>query len=156
MRLTSPAFDNGGVMPARFAQTGVAGGENVSVPVSWDGVPKSTESFTLALIDHHPIAHGWVHWLVVDIPGDVRELPEGASQLAMPPGAIEHDSSYGSPGYGGPQPPAGSGSHDYVFTLFALDVPRLGVREDAIWDEVREALDAHVLESATLRGTFRG
>ena len=154
MRLTSSAFDDGATIPARFANTGVAGGRNVSVPLDWDGEPSGTLSFALALIDHHPVAHGWVHWLVVDIPAEVHSLDEGASPDSMPAAVVELPTSYDRPGYGGPRPPAGSGVHEYVHTLFALDVDRLDADPDAHWEVVRDAMQGHVLASATLTGMF--
>jgi Raf kinase inhibitor-like YbhB/YbcL family protein len=154
MRLTSSAFTDGSVIPTRFAMTGVVGGRNVSVPLAWDEAPEGTRSFVLSMIDHHPIAHGWVHWLVIDIPADARGLDEGASSAAMPLGSIELNSSYGRPGYGGPLPPAGTGPHDYVFTLYALDVPQLDAGDNAVWDHVKTVLEPHVLGSATLLGVL--
>jgi Raf kinase inhibitor-like YbhB/YbcL family protein len=79
----------------------------------------------------------FAHWLVHDIPGHIRELPEGASgSLAMPTGAIELNSdfvTFGIPGFGrgwgGPWPP--DRQHRYVFTLYALKAPRVALPADA-------------------------
>ena len=155
MRLTSPEYADGGTMPARFAGTGVAGGMNASPPLSWDDPPAGALSFALAVIDVHPVAHHWVHWLVADISGDVRGLAERASLTpAMPPGSLELASTFGRSGYGGPQPPAGTGPHDYVATLYALDVSRLGAHADSSWEDVQTAMAGHVLGTATLVGRF--
>jgi Raf kinase inhibitor-like YbhB/YbcL family protein len=155
MRLSSDAYTDGTAIPARFANSGVAGGRNVSVPLAWNGEPQGTRSFVVAMIDHHPVAHGWVHWLVVDVPASVHALPEGASgTFAMPSQASELPTSYGEPGYGGPQPPAGSGEHDYVTTVFALDTEHLPVGASARWEAVEDAMRGHVLGSATLTGRF--
>ncbi len=154
MRLTSPAFTDGARLPERFAERGVSGGRNLSIPFTWSGEPTATRSFALAVIDHHPVAHGWVHWVVADIPPETHELPEGASGGAMPAGAIELSTSFGATGYGGPLPPAGSGVHDYVATLYALDVPRLSVPAAATWTVLRDAMQGHVLASAEITGRF--
>ena len=155
MRLTSPAYADGETMPTRFAAPRATGGRGLSVPLEWDGEPQGTRSFVLAMIDHHPVAHGWVHWLVVDLPAEVHALPEGASQTAaMPAGATELETSGHTPGYEGPMPPAGSGAHDYVITIHALDVARLDVIPRADWNDVRTAIDGHLLDSATLLGRF--
>jgi len=155
MRLESPAYRDGDMMPARFATVHVAGGEGLSVPLSWSEEPPGTRSFALAMIDHHPVAHGWVHWLVVDIPAGVHSLGEGASKGAgMPAGAVELTGTGDRVGYSGPQPPVGSGVHDYVITLFALDVARIGERDGATWEDLREAMKGHVLDSASLLGRF--
>ncbi|KAL1526916.1 hypothetical protein AB1Y20_015607 [Prymnesium parvum] len=65
--------------------------DNVSPPLSWTGAPKHTESFVLIVdSDGKGAKDGGekpTHWLVYDIPKDVRELREelsgaGASDVA--------------------------------------------------------------------------
>jgi len=152
MRVSSPAFGDGDQIPSRFANFGVVGGTNTSLPLRWEGEPTATGSYVVAIIDRHPVAHGWVHWLVTDLPASVRSLEEGASGSAMPAGATEMRNSWRNTGYGGPQPPVGSGAHDYVITMFALDERHLDVRATADWVAVQEAMHGHVLEDATLIG----
>jgi len=41
--------------------------ENVSPQLSWMGAPSETKSFALSMVDRHPVAGNYVHWLVVDI-----------------------------------------------------------------------------------------
>jgi len=155
MKLTSPAYGDGETIPARFATVNVMGGTGVSVPLSWDDPPPATRSFVLAIIDTHPVACGWVHWLVTDIPAETRHLSEGASRpFGIPFPAMELPNTSGHRGYGGPQPPAGSGVHDYVANLYALDVEHLDAATDASWEEVRSAVSGHVLENVALVGRF--
>jgi Raf kinase inhibitor-like YbhB/YbcL family protein len=155
MKLTSPAYSDGETMPARFATTSVMGGAGLSVPLAWDDPPPATRSFVLAIIDTHPVARGWVHWLVADIPPEIRHLPEGASRpFGIPFPALELPNTSGHRGYGGPQPPVGSGVHDYVANLYALDVANLDVGTDASWEDVRAAMSGHVLENVALVGRF--
>jgi Raf kinase inhibitor-like YbhB/YbcL family protein len=155
MKLTSPAYRDGETIPVRFAAVDVTGGTGVSIPLSWEDPPPATRSFVLALIDIHPIAAGWVHWLITDIPSETRGLPEGASRpFGIPFPAIESSNSGGRRGYGGPRPPAGSGVHDYVANLYALNVAHLEVGTNASWEYVRAAMTRHVLENAALVGRF--
>jgi phosphatidylethanolamine-binding protein (PEBP) family uncharacterized protein len=44
--------------------------------------------------------------------------------------------------------------HHYVFTLYALDAPRLAVEGAFTGAQVRGALRGHVLEEATFSGTY--
>jgi Raf kinase inhibitor-like YbhB/YbcL family protein len=142
-------------MPVRFATVNVLGGTGVSVPLAWEEAPEGTRSFVLAIIDTHPVAHGWLHWLVIAIPAGARSLAEGASMgPGMPPGAEELPNTSGRRGYGGPQPPVDSGVHDYVAHVYALDVEHPTVADDASWDEVRVAMAGHVLDHAALVGRF--
>ncbi len=134
---------------------GIPGGRNVSIPYSWNLAPTGTKSFALTLVDQAPAANKWVHWMVIDIPPDAMRLPEGASGTElMPTGARELHNTYGSVGYGGPEPPAGTGAHPYVATLYALDVPTLDVPANATLAQFNQAIAGHVVVSQTCTGRF--
>ena len=148
-------YEEGARMPDRLANIGVTGGKNTSPSFCWDGAPQETKYFALSLIDHHPVAKDFVHWLVIDIPAAVSSLDEGASQTPrMPTGAKELITNYGRPGYGGPQPPAGTGDHEYEAVLYALNAPHLGLPEAVTRAEFEEALEGKVLDQAELTGIF--
>ena len=118
-------------MPSKFA-TKTGGGENVSIGIKWQILPTAM-SYALMFYDKYPMANNWTHWLVADIPNTVTEIAEGASRSdKMPAGSIELKTSWGRTGYDGPQPPVGSGSHEYVAILYALNIPRLGLPADAV------------------------
>lgn len=153
MQITSSAFRDGEKIPLKYVMPG-AGGQNVSVPLSWSGAPAGTRSFALAMVDPHPVANNWVHWLVIDLPGDAASLPEGATGGKMPQGAVELKNSFGETGYGGPQPPRGSGDHPYVFTLYALNVPKVEVGKSAGLGAFKQALEGKTLATASLTGYF--
>jgi Raf kinase inhibitor-like YbhB/YbcL family protein len=153
MEITSPAFGDKGVIPLKYAMPG-AGGKNVSLPLSWSDVPAGTKSLVLSIVDPHPVANNWVHWLVINIPPETKGLPEGASRSSMPAGAGELKNSFGETGYGGPQPPKGSGDHPYVVTLFALSVPKLDLAGQASLAAFKKAIDGKILATATITGMF--
>jgi hypothetical protein len=153
MQLSSSAFADGGKIPVPYVMPG-AGGKNLSLPLSWAGAPAGTKSFALSIVDPHPVARNWVHWLVKDIPGDASTLAEGASGRKMPPGMVEMKNSWGELGYGGPQPPKGTGDHPYVVTLYALNTPQLEVKPTATLPEFNKALEGKVLASATITGYY--
>lgn len=140
-------------MPLRFAMEG-AGGENVSPPYRWSDAPEATASFVLVVIDAHPVAHGWVHWAVADVPAGESVLPEGASGRAMPSGSVELENTFGFAGWGGPQPPRGTGAHDYRATVYALDTAVLGVRAGSSAADLMRAMEGHVLATASVSGLF--
>ena len=153
MQITSSAFSDGGKIPIQYVMPG-AGGQNVSVPLTWSNPPAGTQSFALAMVDPHPIAHNWVHWLVIDLPREATSLPPGASGKQMPKGAVELKNSFGELGYGGPQPPRGSGDHPYVFTLYALKVAKLDLGANASLPNFKKALEGKTLGSATITGKY--
>jgi Raf kinase inhibitor-like YbhB/YbcL family protein len=149
MQLDSPAYPDEGAIPIEYA-TRRAGGDNVSVPYEWSGAPEGTKSFALAVIDVS--SRNWVHWLVVDIPARVSSLAAGASRRSMPEGARELDNTFGDTGWGGPQPPPGTGEHRYVATVYALDSEKADVHQDASFAEFERAVAAHVLAKADHAG----
>ncbi len=120
--------------------------ENVSPQLSWTDAPVGTRSFALSVVDRHPVAGNYVHWLVVDIGAGVMSLAEGAAESGMPAGSREVRP------YAGPFPP--SGTHDYEFTVYALDTDRVDVPMNAALDAFTRAVEPHVLATATLVGRF--
>lgn len=141
MRLTSPAFDDGGTIPARYT----CDGDDVTPPLAWDEVPDATAAFVLVVDD--PDADGFVHWLLTDIPGDARELPEAGGDGVGMPG----HNDFGRTGWGGPCPP--SGEHRYVFTLYALSEP-IQIDADAKAAQVRDSIAHRLIGEARLTGVY--
>ncbi|MFI5252329.1 MAG: YbhB/YbcL family Raf kinase inhibitor-like protein [Bacteroidota bacterium] len=154
LTLTSSAFSDGTSIPTKYANIGVSGGKNISPPLKWYGVPAGTKSFAISIIDVHPIASNWIHWMVIDLPKTVTALPEGASGKNIPEGSKELDNSFGKLGYGGPQPPPGSGSHPYLITLYALNVEKLGLKQSTPFKEFRKALVGKILGEVRLIGMY--
>lgn len=149
----SAAFEDGAALPRRFAMP-MAGGDNVSPPVSWAGVPEAARSFVVTMIDRHPQAKGFVHWAVVGISPNVRALEEGASPDWLPPGAHELVNGFGRAGYGGPQPPLGTGAHEYELTVWALDTQDVSLPPQPDAADIEAALAGHVLAKASTSAFF--
>ena len=153
MEISSAAFKDGEKIPMHYVMPG-AGGKNVSVPIAWRNAPSGTKSFALSMVDPHPVAQNWVHWLVVSIPATAASLEEGASRKKMPLGSLELKNSFGEIGYGGPQPPKGTGDHPYVFTLYALSVERVDLGTNVSLSAFKKALEGKILGSATITGKY--
>ena len=157
--LTSTAFKNNGAVPQKYSfnQMGCTG-ENVSPPLEWKNPPAGTKSFALMVHDPDaPTGSGWWHWVVYNIPADTKTLPAGAGAAdgkALPKGAAQGNTDFGSPGYGGPCPPQGSGDHHYNFTLFALKVDKLDVPPNATAALVGFFANANALGKAKLTGVY--
>jgi len=153
MEISSVAFKDGERIPIKHVMPG-AGGKNISVPLVWRNAPSGTKSFALSMVDPHPVAQNWVHWLVINIPATVSSFEEGASKKKMPHGPVELKNSFGDIGYGGPQPPKGTGDHPYVFTLYALNVEKLDLGTNVSLSAFKKALDGKILGTATITGKY--
>ncbi|HSN16038.1 MAG TPA: YbhB/YbcL family Raf kinase inhibitor-like protein [Anaeromyxobacteraceae bacterium] len=152
LELTSPAFANGGEIPALHT----CEGKDLSPSLAWRHVPRETVS--LALIVDDPDAPDpkapkmtWVHWVLYDLPPTSSGLPEAVKSAALPPGTREGINDWRRTGYGGPCPPIGR--HRYFFKLYALDVALgdLGLPSKAA---LEKAIHGHVLASVELMGTY--
>ena len=152
--VSSAAFADGEAIPATYCLGTVTGGTNTSIPLVWSGAPDGTASFVVAMIDTHPVANDWVHWIVIDLPASTTGLQEGASGTSIPDGADELESSFGEDRYGGPAPPPGSGDHTYVVTVYALDTATVVMSDQPSAADIESALEGHVLASASITGVF--
>jgi Raf kinase inhibitor-like YbhB/YbcL family protein len=110
-------------------------GANVSPELQWQNAPKDTKSFAVTVYDPDaPTGSGWWHWIIFNIPPSVSKLPANAGKLdsgLAPQGSVQSRTDYGQPGYGGPCPPAGDKPHRYIFTVYALKMDQLPLKEDA-------------------------
>jgi Raf kinase inhibitor-like YbhB/YbcL family protein len=148
------SYPNGSAMPAKYA-TKQGGGENVSIGLKWQPVP-AAQSYALLFDDRAPVARGWMHWIVVDIPITTTEIPEGASRTdKMPVGSRELMTNWGRTGYDGPQPPIDSGNHEYAATLFALDTAKLNVPDKPTRAELIKQLEQHEITRESWSGYFQ-
>ncbi len=146
MQLTSSGFSDGDEMPIEL---GYKNG-NETPALSINGIPEGTKS--LALIMDDPDAMGavgkvWVHWVVWNI-DPTREFITGNPQESK---FVEGMTDFGEVGYGGPAPP--DKRHTYVFKLYALDT-KLDLPDKSTKADVEKAMEGHILEQATLTGTY--
>ena len=155
LTLTSPAFDDGGIIPGKFTQSV---DKFVSPQLKWTNVPPNTVSFVL--IAHDPDVAlekkigDVLHWMAFNIPGTAMGLPEGVSADAMlPDGTVQAKNRRGAVGYLGPGAPAVGPYHHYTFELFALDT-KLSLGADATRADVIAAMDGHILGKGVLVGRF--
>jgi len=149
LEVVSPAFAAGGMIPRKHT----CDGEDVSPEISWSGVPAGTRSFALICDDPDAPAGTWVHWVVFNLPAAVSRLPEALpAEPALPSGGRQGKNDFRRIGYGGPCPP--SGTHRYVFKVYALD-RLLDLEPGATKAQVEAAMKGHVLAEGSLMGRYR-
>jgi Raf kinase inhibitor-like YbhB/YbcL family protein len=133
-------------------------GKNISPSLAWNGAPQGTKSFAVLVHDPDaPTGSGWWHWVVFNIPADVRTIPLGAGSAegtGLPAGAVQGVTDFGSIGYGGPCPPPGP-AHRYYFRLHALKIDKIEVPENASPALISFNVNANTIAQAELLGTYR-
>lgn len=202
MHLHSESFAHRGTIPAEFAfgrigdaASPIALSTNRNPHLAWDEVPDGTASFALLCVDPDAPSRAedvnqkdrivpaslpraeFVHWILVDIPPQLRSIAAGAASEGIvargKPAdvvlggarqgrndytgwfAADPDMSGLFHGYDGPCPPFNDAIvHRYFFRLFALDVPRLALASDWGAAQALAAMRGHVLAEAVLYGTY--
>jgi Raf kinase inhibitor-like YbhB/YbcL family protein len=153
MVLTSSAFAEGDMLPADFTCTGT----NVSPPLQWTAGPSGTMSYALILTDRTP-GGVLIHSIIYDIPSSVMSLPMNVEKLANPttPAGAKQLRAYDNTTYGymGPCPP--SGTHNYEFSVRAVDVTALpGVMTTSSRTMAEPIITMHTLASGLLNVTAK-
>lgn len=201
MELTSASLIDGSAIPGQYAfcipdpESHATFGPNRNPHLAWEGVPAGTRSFVL--IAHDPDVPtkpddvnqegrevpsdlprtDFFHWLVADLPADLRSIAEASFSAGVVPQGKSADSApipcrlgrndytgwfaadaemagdyYG---YDGPCPPWNdSRVHHYIFTVFALDIPRVDVADGFDGQQLRDAIAGHVLKAGSLSGSY--
>lgn len=134
-------------------------GKNVSPALTWSGAPSGTKSYAITVYDPDaPTGSGWWHWVVYNIPAATTELAEGAGAAggkgALPAGAVQGRTDFGSAGFGGACPPPGDKPHRYVFTVHALKADKIDVPADASAALVGFMVNANRLAKASFEAKY--
>ena len=129
-------------------------GDNISPELAWVNPPAGTKSFAITMYDPDaPTGSGWWQWVVFDIPATATELVENAGDIIKnlaPKGTVQSLNDYGGYGYGGPCPPVNGGIHEYIFTIYALSIPTLGLDKNANPAMVGFYIHANTIQKSSL------
>ena len=146
MKLTSSAFTDGGLLPAKYT----CDGESISPPIHWQDAPANTKSFALIYDDPDAPVGLWTHWVLYNLPPTTNSLTENIATL--PAGTKIGINSDLQANYDAPCPP--SGEHRYIFHLYALDTT-LNLSGKITSEKLRQEMQGHILTTATLLGRYR-
>jgi Raf kinase inhibitor-like YbhB/YbcL family protein len=142
MKLTSPRFANGAVLPQFFTCDGPS---DTPPPLHWGGAPRGTKEF--ALIVEDPDAGNFVHWSVLKLSPLIHGVP------GLPAFAVQTENGEGKHGWTPACPPKGDRPHRYVFTVYAVDAP-LDVDENSSIGTVNQQLADHALARGVLTARY--
>lgn len=150
LSLSSPVFREGEKIPVKYT----CDGQDISPPLMWEEPPSGTQAFVLIMDDPDAPGGVFTHWVLFNLPGDSRELPEAIpreNQLVNK--ALQGTTDFGRIGYRGPCPPSGP-AHRYRFDLYALDRP-LDLKAGASKKQVLDAMQGHILVQGQLTGIYQ-
>ncbi len=144
MKLTSSAFENNQLIPAKYT----CDGEDINPPLQIEGIPEGAKSLVLIVDDPDAPRGTWVHWVIWNIDPDISLIEEGSA----PKGGIEGLNDFGKHSYGGPCPP--SGIHHYYFKIYSLDT-RLEIVPSSRKQDIERVMKGHILDWAELVGLYQ-
>lgn len=144
-KLTSPAFRDGEELDPCFTAEEE---DAVAPPLEWTAPPAGAQELAIVVEDPDaPTPEPFCHWLVWGLAPQQGKLLEGE----VPPRVGKN--SFGNSEWLLPDPPTGHGSHDYVFQIFALDLP-VALMPGAGRADLLAAMKGHVVAAAVLTGTY--
>jgi hypothetical protein len=152
MRIASPAFQNGGRIPAKYT----CDGENISPPLKFSDIPE--DAACLVLIMDDPDVPRQIredrmfdHWVVFNIDSSVRNINENS----VPKVSVLGRNTAGSNRYTGPCPPSQyePKEHRYFFRLYALS-SKLDLEEGVSKKEVEHAMNGKIIGNAEIIGRY--
>jgi Raf kinase inhibitor-like YbhB/YbcL family protein len=141
LTVKSPAFENNKLIPSKYT----CDGEEVSPPLTVEGIPEKTKSLALIMEDPDAPAGLFIHWLVWNIP------PSNEIQENSVPGT-EGLNTNKKNSYHGPCPPGGT--HRYYFKVYALDT-HLNLGAFSEKEVLENAMQNHILAHGELIGLYR-
>jgi len=142
MKITSPAFQQGGNIPSKFS----CDGGNTNPPLQLSDVPSGAKSLVLIVDDSDAPGGSFTHWAVWNVSPQTTAIAEGST-----PKGVQGTNDFGKSGYGAPCPP--SGAHRYYFKIFALD-RQLDLSSGARRGQLDAAMKGHVVAEGELMGRY--
>jgi Raf kinase inhibitor-like YbhB/YbcL family protein len=152
LSVTSPAFEDGGTIPASLT----CDGAGRSPPFSFEGLPEPTEAVALTCRYPNSLAANFDHWLLWNVPPERGEIPAGLPTdevLDDLGGARQGLNGIGGVGYLPVCPPPTLGAEEYRFRFYALRRP-LELPGGANQERFEEELEGAVLASVRYVGFY--
>ena len=148
----SPDFKDGDnlVKSNEFNSFG-CNGKNIAPEIRWKHAPAEAKSFAITAYDPDaPTGSGWWHFVAYNI--SIKEKNLDANKIKGGVALVNNDG--GTKGFMGPCPPVGHGKHHYIFTVYALNVEKLDLPENASPALVGYMINQHKITSASITGIY--
>jgi Raf kinase inhibitor-like YbhB/YbcL family protein len=144
LKISSPAFENGGKIPKEYT----CDGKDVNPPLRIESVPSNAKSLALVFDDTDAPRGTYVHWIVWNIDPGLKEIRENS----VPEGVVQGMNDFKKRNYGGPCPPGRA--HKYVFRIYALDT-LLNPNPNSTKKDLEKAMEGHIISRAQLTGSYK-
>ncbi|MGB7408126.1 MAG: YbhB/YbcL family Raf kinase inhibitor-like protein [Pontixanthobacter sp.] len=145
-KLTSPAFDNGEALDPCFTADEE---DAVAPPLEWNAPPPGSQEIVILVEDADTNDDTLTcHWSAWGLPGQKGVLLEGET-----PPRVGKNSKRNSD-WLLPAPPENDDAHQYVFQIFALDLP-MTLMPGAGYVDLVKGMENHVVAAAVLTGTYK-
>lgn len=148
MKISSKDFKNNEEMPEKFT----ADGENVNPELVIEDIPEDASSLVLIVDDpdaKRVCGFTWIHWVVFNIPAHSGGIVIKEDSIPGTPG----DSSYHKEEYMGPNPPAGSGVHNYYFKVFAIK-DTLEMDKMTTLNHIHNKMKDQIIDKCEMKATY--
>lgn len=163
MQLSSSGIVNG-IIEEKYGKRGTqfspGGMPTYSLPFTISNPPENVVSYALVLEDKDAVpvcGFSWIHWTAANITKlefmenesvTATEYVQGTNSWSGKLGGLDRmEASV----YGGMAPP--DAPHTYELHVFALDT-MLDLKPGFYMNELYKAMDGHILDQATIKGTY--
>lgn len=165
MVVTSDGIKNG-VIEDKYGKHGedfIEGMPSYSLPIRIENAPVGTKTYAIILQDKDSIpvvGFAWIHWTVANLKKTELKENEAVLNKALVQGTNSWSSGLlpkplsrkTAATYGGMAPP--NAPHEYELTVYALD-SEMTVQKGFYANELYHAMEGHILDKYTLKGTYR-
>ena len=144
LKISSPAFENGGEIPKKYT----CDGANVNPPLKIENAPSNAKSLALVFDDIDAPRGTYVHWILWNMNPDVKEIKENS----VPEGVVQGVHNFKKRHYGGPCPP--KRAHKYIFKIYALDT-LLNLNPNGTKKDLEKVMEGHIISRVQLTGLYK-
>lgn len=159
LHLTTDAIHSRGNIDPRYTCDLDNSSPEFKWELNWDEaenpVSQSFAGFALMIDDPDALGGVFTHWVIYQIPPQIRHLPAGIPpQEALPNGIRQGLNSFGKLGYAGPCPPLRDRPHQYRFRLYAIrHFPEIPHRATRV--QILQAIEPEILAVTEIWGSYQ-
>lgn len=141
------AYGNGSNIPESYGCSGANFSNSPRVLLL--NKPRGTVSLVLVMVDIN--ASMFIHWLLINIPPNVNQIPPGLPHVESTPYGIQLVNDFGNIGFNGPCPPS---RHMYIIVVYALNSTIVVNTIRLTYSDLVNLVKGHVISSSIWVGYY--